>query len=187
MDPKKVEAILTWETPQSVKDVQAFLGFCGFYQRFIKAFSQLTQPLNNITKGAESYITKTGKRRVRYPPFEWTTEREAAFQALKQAFTEAPVLAYFDPDKETWVETDASDFVTAGVLSQIVNSVLRPVAFFSKKMGPAETNYMIYDKELLAIIRAFKTWRPELTSVPLEGPVKVLSDHCNLEYFMTTK
>jgi hypothetical protein len=67
------------------------------------------------------------------------------------------------------------------------DSELRLVAFFSKKMAPAETNYMIYDKELLAIVRAFKTWRPELTSVPPEGPVKVLSNHRNLEYFMTTK
>jgi RNase H-like domain found in reverse transcriptase len=66
----------------------------------------------------------------------------------------------FDPDKETWVETDASDFVTAGVLSQIYGDILRPVAFFSKKMSPAECNYMIYDKELLAIIRSFGTWRP---------------------------
>jgi hypothetical protein len=89
------------------------------------------------------------------------------------------VLAHFDPDKETWVKTDALDFVTAGVL--------RPVAFFSKKIAPAETNYMIYDKKLLVIIRAFKTWRLELTSMPPEGLVKVLSDYHNLEYFMTTK
>jgi hypothetical protein len=67
------------------------------------------------------------------------------------------VLAHFNPNKETWVEIDASDFVTAGVLSQMVDGVLRPVAFFSKKMGPAETNYMIYNKELLAIVRAFET------------------------------
>jgi hypothetical protein len=64
---------------------------------------------------------------------------------------------------------------------------LHLVAFFLKKIAPAETNYMIYNKELLAIIQAFKTWRLELTSVPLEGPVKVLLDHRNLEYFMTIK
>jgi hypothetical protein len=62
------------------------------------------------------------------------------------------VLAHFDPDKETWVKTDALDFVTTSVLSQMVNSVLRLVAFFLKKMGPVETNYMIYNKELLAIV-----------------------------------
>jgi hypothetical protein len=82
---------------------------------------------------------------------------------------------------------DVSNFVTAGVLSQIHDSKLYLVAFFLKKMAPAETNYIIYDKELLAIIQAFETWRPELTSVPPEGPVKVLSDHRNLEYFITTK
>ena len=67
------------------------------------------------------------------------------------------------------------------------NSVLRPVAFFSKKMSPAECNYMIYDKELLAIVKSFKTWRPELTNVDPERPVKVYTDHKNLEYFMTMK
>jgi hypothetical protein len=187
MDPNKVKAIQEWETPRSVKDTQAFTGFAGFYRRFIKGFSELTAPLNELTKGSETYTTASGKKKVRYPPFVWTSACEAAFEALKKAFSTAPILAHFDPDKETWVETDSSDFVTAGVLSQIHDGVLRPVAFFSKKMTPAETNYMIYDKELLAIIRSFETWRPELTSVPPESPVKVYSDHRNLEYFMTTK
>jgi hypothetical protein len=59
------------------------------------------------------------------------------------------------------------------------------VAFFSKKHSPVECNYEIYDKELMAIVRAFEEWQPELQS--LENPVKVLSDHKNLEYFTTTK
>jgi hypothetical protein len=152
IDPKKVKVILTWETPQLVKDVQAFLGFYGFYQRFIKAFSQLTQPLNKIMKGSKTYITKTGKRRVCYQPFKWNPKHKVAFQALKQAFIKAPVLAHFNPNKETWVKTDVSDFVTTGVLSQMYNGELCLVAFFLKKMAPAETNYIIYNKELLAII-----------------------------------
>jgi RNase H-like domain found in reverse transcriptase len=97
------------------------------------------------------------------------------------------MLAHFDPEKETWIETDASDFVTAGVLSQMHNGVLRPVAFFSKKMSAAECNYMIYDKELLAIIKAFELWRPEAMSLAPENPAKVFTDHKNLEYFMSTK
>ena len=67
------------------------------------------------------------------------------------------------------------------------NGVLRPVAFFSKKMSAAECNYMIYDKELLAIIRAFELWRPEAMSLAPENPAKVFTDHKNLEYFMSTK
>ncbi|THC87525.1 hypothetical protein EYZ11_013030 [Aspergillus tanneri] len=187
MDPEKVEAIRLWERSQSVKDVQVFLGFAGFYRRFIPGFSQLTYPLNEVTKGSQTYTTVSGQTKVRYAPFQWTPECEKAFQTLKEAFTTAPILAYFDLLKETWVETNSSDLVTAGILSQMHGDILRPVAYFSKKISPAETNYMIYDKELLAIIRAFKTWRPELTSTAPENPVKVYSDHRTLEYFMTTK
>ena len=64
---------------------------------------------------------------------------------------------------------------------------LRPVAYFSKKMSPQECNYEIYDKELLAIVRVFEEWRPELASTNPEEAVQVLSDYRSLEYFMTTK
>ena len=70
---------------------------------------------------------------------------------------------------------------------QMHDGVLRPVAYYSKKMNPAECNYMIYDKELLAIIRGFKTWRPELTSASANQPIKVFTDSKNLKHFMTTK
>ena len=110
-----------------------------------------------------------------------------AFEDLKIAFTTAPVLAHYDPALETWVETDSSDFVSAGVLSQMHDGVLKPVAYFSKKMTPAECNYMIYDKELLAIVKSFEVWRPEVASAAPDKPVKVYTDHKNLEHFMTTK
>jgi hypothetical protein len=84
------------------------------------------------------------------------------------------------------VETDASDYVFAGVLSQYDDEgILYPVTFFSKKHSPAECNYEIYDKELMAIVCAFEEWRPELQSVI--NPIHVLSDHKNLEYFTTMK
>jgi transposase InsO family protein len=186
MDPEKLEAIENWETPRSAADIQAFLGFANFYRRFIANFSALTRPLNDRTKG-EAFTTRSGKKKMRYVPFTWTPECQQAFDGIKEAFRSAPMLAHFDPEKETWVETDASDFVTAGVLSQMHNGVLRPVAFFSKKMSPAECNYMIYDKELLAIIRSFELWKPEVASLAPENPVQVFTDHKNLEYFMTTK
>ena len=67
------------------------------------------------------------------------------------------------------------------------NNVLRPVVFFSKKMSPAECNYIIYNKKLLAIVKSFEIWWPELASVNPERPMKVYIDHKNLEHFMTTK
>ena len=93
---------------------------------------------------------------------------------------------HFDWDKPAVLETDASDYVCAGVLSQHDDDgVLHPIAFYSKKMTPAECNYEIYDKELLAIVRCLEEWSAELEMSQHE--VKVLSDHRNLEYFMTTK
>ena len=69
----------------------------------------------------------------------------------------ASVLTHYNASLETWVETDFSNFVTAGVLLQMHNGVFKPVAFFLKKMSPAECNYMIYNKELLAIVKSFET------------------------------
>ena len=97
-----------------------------------------------------------------------------------------PVLAWFDFERITVVETDDSDYVSAGVLSHNhAHGILHQVAFFSKKHSPAECNYEIYDKDLLAVVRAFEEWRAELQSVI--NPVQVLTNHKSLEYFITTK
>ena len=186
MDPEKIEAVLKWATPESVKDQQAFLGFANFYRRFISRFSQRTRSLTELTKG-EQITTKSGNKRTNYNTFLWSEDCQGAFENLKEAFTTAPVLAHYVPALETWVETDSSDFVSAGVLSQMHDGVLKPVAYFSKKMAPAECNYMIYDKELLAIVKSFEVWRPEIASAAPDKPVKVYTDHKNLEHFMTTK
>ena len=172
MDPAKIAAIVEWKTPRNVKDIQSFLGFANFYRRFIKGFSQLAGPLTALThKGVE---------------FIWSPAAEFAFQLLKKNFASAPILVMFDPEKPCTVESDSSDCVTGGVLSQPDSEgVLRPVAYFSTRMAPAECNYDIYDKELLAIIRAFEEWRPELEGAA--EAVQVITDHKNLEYFMTTK
>ena len=172
MDPSKVETILNWEAPRTPTEVREFLGFANFYRRFIKDYSKVVAPMVALTK--------------RNHTFEWDAKCSTAFQFLKTVFTSVPVLRHFNPDSEILVETDASDYVSAGILSQRVDEgVLHPVAFFSKKHTPAECNYEIYDKELMAIVRCFEEWRSELASTP--HPILVLSDHRNLEYFMSTK
>lgn len=172
MDQDKVSAIVTWERPASVKDLQKFLGFANFYRRFIKDFSKICRPLNDLLRKGINW--------------EWLPQHETAFLNLKTAFTTAPVLAYFDHNKRTVLETDASDWASGGVLSQYDNdNVLRPVAYFSSKHSAAECNYEIYDKELLAIIKSMEEWRPELQGSQQE--FEILTDHKNLEYFTTTK
>ena len=180
MDSKKIDAIVQWKEPRCTKDVQAFLGFANFYRKFISGYSRIAAPLTNLTHTEQ-------KKNFVYP---WTKDgpEHHAFEALKKAFTTAPILAHFDPDKKTWLETDASNYVVAAVLSQEGNDgILRPVAFLSKKMSPAECNYDIYDKELMAIVRAFEEWHPELAGTPVEDPIRVISDHKNLQYFMSSK
>ena len=96
------------------------------------------------------------------------------------------MLAHFNLELQTVLETDASDYVTAAILSQYsADGILRLVAFMSKKMVPTECNYKIYNKELLAIVNAFETQSVELGSV--QASTLVLTDHKNLEYFTTTK
>jgi hypothetical protein len=167
MDPAKIEAIRNWQAPKNGKGVLSFLGFANFYRRFIKDYSQLSAPLHFLAR--------------KDTPFIWDDKANKAFETLKHAFISAPVLAQFDPDKETVLETDSSGYCTGGIMSQYDNEgVLRPVAFFSKKNNPAECNYEIHDKEMLAIIKCLQEWEAELKSV---GQFTILTDHKNLEYF----
>jgi len=90
-------------------------------------------------------------------PFAWSPDHTKAFETLKTAFTQAPILAHFNPDNPIVVETDASDYAIAAIISQISpdDGDIHPIAFYSRSMQPAELNYEFYDKELLAVFEAF--------------------------------
>jgi hypothetical protein len=123
MDPAKITTIQEWPQPQNMKDVQSFLGFANFYCRFIKGYSSIVAPLTRLTRKDTS--------------FTWTSDCAHMFNNLKTAFTTAPILRHFDYDREVIVEMDASNFVSAGVLSLYDdNGILHPVTFFSHKHSP---------------------------------------------------
>jgi len=141
-----VEAILSWKTPESLTETQSFLGFANFYKRFIQDYSRMAKPLTELTKKDREWSRNKGE--------------EAVFSELKRRFTMAPILAHFNPAKEVIIETDASDFAIGAILSQRDEERrLHLVAFHSRKFQPAEINYEIHNKELLAIVDAFKHWR----------------------------
>ena len=172
VDPEKVEVIHGWQPPKSVRGVQSFLGFCNFYRRFIEDYGRVAKPLIHLTKND---IT-----------FDFNEDCLEAFAELKRRLTSAPVLAHYNPTLPSRLETDASDGVIAAVFSQKgTDGSWHPVAFFSKTMIPAELNYQIHDKEMLAIIRSLSHWRAELQGS--EHRLEILTDHKALEYFMTTK
>jgi hypothetical protein len=125
-------------------------------------------------------LTKTNE------PFVWEAEQQLAFETMVMAFTMAPALRYFDHERNVIIEIDASDYVSARVLSQRDDEgVLHPVPYYSKKHSPAECNYDIYDKELMAIIKALEEWRPECEGAAYL--LQLITDHKNLEYFITKK
>jgi len=174
MAKEKVEAVLEWRTPESLTEVQSFLGFANFYRRFIQDYSRIARPLTQLTK------------KEKKEEWSWNPEAQAAFEKLKQRFTTAPILAHFDPAKTVVIETDASDFALGAVMSQRdEENHLHPVAFHSRKFQPAEINYAIHDKELLAVVDAFKHWRRYCEGTTQQ--IQVFSDHQNLEYFTTTR
>ncbi|CRL31343.1 RNA-directed DNA polymerase (reverse transcriptase) [Penicillium camemberti] len=175
VDPGKISVVQSWKAPSTVKGIQSFLGFCNFYRRFIQGYSAISKPLHRLTRQDVS--------------FEWSERCEAAFLLLKRKLMTTPVLRHYDPVRRTRVETDASDGVLGAVLSQYYENddFWHPVAFFSKTMQPAELNYEIRDKELLAIVRALQEWRPELEGLSRKDRFEILKDHQSLEYFMTTR
>ncbi|KAG8935233.1 hypothetical protein FRC01_005489 [Tulasnella sp. 417] len=172
MDKNKITTITEWPTPTSLSQVQSFLGFANFYRRFIDKFSELASPLTRLTKKDVAW--------------NWDSDCQLAFDNLKHAFTSAPILQHFDPSLPCTLTTDASDFAIAAILGQPdPEGALHPVAYYSRKLLPAESNYEIHDKELLGIVAAMKEWRSWLCGA--HHTVQVRSDHKNLEYFMKSQ
>ena len=119
------------------------------------------------------------------PKFSWGPEQNKAFEELKTRVITAAILCHFFPDRETIVETDGSDCALGCVLSQYKDKRLHPVTFHSRKLSDAERNYEIHEKELLAILEAFKEWPHYL--VGTKDPITVCTDHQNLQNFLTRK
>ncbi|CAI5468601.1 unnamed protein product [Closterium sp. Yama58-4] len=164
VDPRKIEAVKKWKVPENVKELQQFLGFANYYNRFMPQYAKIAAPLTDLLK--------------KDTPFKWDTPHQQAMEQLQTALTTAPVLILPDPEKDYVVEADASDQAVGAVLMQDHRNGLQPIAYLSKKLHGAELNYPIHDKEALAIVVAFKAWR-----CYLEGAkTTVYTDHCSLKY-----
>ncbi|KAJ1598841.1 hypothetical protein NDA14_003262 [Ustilago hordei] len=174
MDPEKVRTVKEWPMPESIHDIQRFLGFANFYRRFIAHFARIAKPLTALVKPIE-----------RFKKFELPEEAQQAFHKLIQAFTSAGVLQHFDYHLPTRLETDASDFAIAGVLKQEHEGRWHPVAFYSRKMSSAEKNYEIHDKELLAVVACLTQWQHMLAGLP--NQLVILTDHEALKYFKSQR
>jgi len=141
VDPRKVEVVLKWERPTNVTEIQSFLGFAGYYRRFIEGFSTIASPL-----------TKLAHKEVR---FVWSEECEASFQELKKRLTSAPVLALPSGTEGFVVYSDASKGGPGCVLMQHRHVI----AYASRQLKSHEVNFQVHDLELAAVVFALRVWR----------------------------
>jgi hypothetical protein len=139
----------------------------SYYRKFVQGFSAIATPLTALLHKDQA--------------FHWDTPEQEAFETLKDKLISAPVLLLPDPTKPFTVTTDASDFAIGAVLTQDHGRGEQPVAYESRKLSPAELNYPVHEKELLAIVHAIRLWR-----MYLEGQkFTVITDHASLEYIKT--
>ncbi|CAI5474289.1 unnamed protein product [Closterium sp. Yama58-4] len=149
VDPRKIEAVKKWKVPENVKELQQFLGFANYYNRFVPQYAKIAAPLTDLLK--------------KDTPFKWGAPHQQAMEQLQTALTTAPVLILPDPEKDYVVEADASDQAVGAVLMQDHGNGLQPIAYLSKKLHGAELNYPIHDKEAFS-------WRPTSTTTSSTSP-----------------
>ena len=168
-DPAKVEAMKDWPPPKEVKELQAFLGMTGYYRQYIPDYATIAKPLTQLI----------GKDTL----WRWGEEAQGAFDQLKEGLTTAPVLGYPDPGKTYILDTDASAVGVGAVLSQVQEGQERVIAYFSKTLSPAERNYCVTRRELLAVIKSVKHFRPYLYGRTFQ----LRTDHASLRWLCRRK
>ena len=142
----KIQAVIDYPEPTTFKQLRRFDGLVNFYRRFIPQCAQLMQPLTDLLRGKAKTLV-------------FTQEARDAFNALKKAISTIATLNHLDPAAELSLVTDASDHAVGAVLQQKVQQEWQPIAFFSKKLQPAETRYSTFGRELLAIYLGIRHFR----------------------------
>ncbi|UYV63627.1 hypothetical protein LAZ67_2005063, partial [Cordylochernes scorpioides] len=172
--PTKVKAILEYKKPKTVHELRIFLGMLNFYRTFLNNAAETQAILHEYLRGAK----KKDRSEIK-----WTKEAEVQFEKCKQALANTALLAYPDTELPISLCTDASDRAVGSVLQQLDNNNWKPIAFFSKKLNPAQCNYSTYDRELLAIYLSIKFFKHLLEA----REFTILTDHKPLIYAFKQK
>ena len=169
-NPDKVRSLVASERPFTVTEVRSFLGMAVYYKRFIKDYTNLTAPLNQLLKKNNE--------------FKWTEQCQRAFEKVKLALATSPVLCHFCPDLPVVLRTDASRYGLSVLLChQFPDGSERIISYASRVLTPAERNYAVNELECLAIIFACLKFRPYLLGKHFE----IYTDHHGLCQLMKMK
>ena len=148
-DPKKTQKVSSWPLPTTKREVQQFLGFAGYYRRFVRDFASIARPLHRLTEHTS--------------PFVWTNDCQIAFEELRHRLCSAPILAFPDFSREFILDTDASDVGIGAVLSQVdEEGHERVIAYGSRALTKPERRYCVTRRELLAVVQFTRQYRPYL-------------------------
>ena len=170
VDPEKTRAVNDFPVPKTQKHVRSFLGMANYYRRFIKNFSQIANPLNQL-------LQKDKK-------FRWTEDCQKAFDILKSKLLSAPVLGYPNPTKPFILTCDASDIAVGYVLGQLdENNKEFVIAYGGKFLTEEQKKYNTTEKECLAILSGIEAYRPYLA----HSHFKVITDHNALVWLKSAK
>ncbi|CAL2252689.1 unnamed protein product [Prunus armeniaca] len=169
VDKAKIEIIAKLPPPTSVKGVRSFLGHAGFYRRFIKDFSKISQPLCNL-------LTKDAS-------FTFDEACLEAFNKLKSLLTSAPIIAAPNWDLPFELMCDASDYAVGAVLGQRKDKLPHVIYYASRTLNDAQLNYATTEKELLAVVFALEKFRSYLVG----AKVIIYTDHAALKYLLSKK
>ena len=179
-NPKKIEAVSKWPTPRTVYDVRSFLGFVGYYRRFIKNFSKITKPIREVITGLENQSKRAAKKTY----IEWSDAADTAFEQLKAMCVSTPILAYPNYQLPFTLHTDSSTDGLGAVLYQKQDGKMRVIAYASRSVSKAEANYPAHKLEFLALKWAVCEKFHEY----LYGskPFEVFTDNNPLTYVLTS-
>jgi len=168
-DPQKVSVVNDFPVPRNVKQVHSFLGLCNYYRKFVRGFAKIAAPLNQLTRKST--------------PFVWDEHCQTTFDTLKQALTEAPILAYPDITLPFDLYVDASDEGIGMVLGQRQEGIERVIAYAGRSLNPAERNYSVAEREGLAVVDGIKHFQSYLYG----RHFTIYTDHNALKWLMILK
>lgn len=169
VDSEKVQCIIDYPVPKTLKEVRRFLGMCGWYRRFIVDFSEKTAQISDLLKKSKKFC--------------WTKEADEAFLHLKSALITAPILASPDFTKPFYVQCDASNLQVGGLIFQIIDGNERVIAYTSQKLTSTQQKYMACERELLAVLHCVNKFRPYIEGCQFT----VITDNSALLWLKTLK
>lgn len=168
-DPSKISDVQNWEEPKNVKTVKSFLGFTGYYRKFIQNYAEIAAPLNRLTRKGVKYI--------------WDEKCQNSFDQLKKALVTAPILSLPTRDGKFVLDTDASNVGAGAVLSQIQNDEEHVIAYSSRALSRSQQNYCTTKQELLAVVLFVEQFRHYLCG----RPFLIRTDHAPLYWLKNFK